>query len=80
MGGMANVTEGQTPKQPKRSSLMTKLVVAVPVIVAVVALAMSNAFASEMMTEDEMDMGGAVEAKWDYVEEEQSVDMDSDDN
>lgn len=57
-------------------AFITGLVLAVPVVIAVLALTMSSMFASEMMTEDEMDMEGRVEAKWDYVGEEDSVDME----
>lgn len=70
---MADVTEPR--KRNPFASALTKIVVALPIVVAVIALAMSSAFAEEMMTEEEMDMGGAVEAKWDYVDEENSVDM-----
>lgn len=59
-------------------AFITGVVLAVPVIIAVAALTMSSVFAGEMMTDDEMDREGRVEAKWDYVDEENSVDMESD--
>ena len=49
---------------------------AVPIVIAVIALTMSNVFASEMMTEEEMDMEGQVEATWDYEGEAVSGDME----
>ena len=58
------------------SSLFTRFVVAIPIVIAVLALMMSNAFASEMMTEEELDMEGQVEATWDYEDEALSVDME----
>ena len=58
------------------SSLFTRFVVAIPIVIAALALMMSNAFASEMMTEEELDMEGQVEATWDYEDEALSVDME----
>ena len=59
------------------SSRFTQFVVAIPIVIAVFALMMSNAFASEMMSEEELDMEGQVEATWDYEDQELSVDMET---
>ena len=66
----------ERPAASKASSLFTRFVVAIPIVIAVLALMMSSAFASEMMTEEELDMEGQVEATWDYEGEALSVDME----
>ena len=60
-----------------RTSRFTQFVVAIPIVVAVIALMMSSAFASDMMNEEELDMEGQVEATWDYEDEDLSVDMET---
>lgn len=77
---MTNDTQLSRPAKEEAtnspSSRFTRFVVAIPIVIAVIALMMSSAFASEMMTEEEMDMEGQVEATWDYEGEERSVDME----
>ena len=68
--------EEVVPKAPT-SSRFTQFVVAIPIVIAVAALMMSSAFASEMMSEEELDMEGQVEATWDYEDQELSVDMET---
>ena len=73
------LTEVETESQDQGtslSSIVTRFVVAVPIVIAVIALTMSNVFASEMMTEEQMDMEGQVEATWDYEGEAVSGDME----
>lgn len=75
-GDMTDGTPGESNERFTASSLTTRFVVAVPIAVAVIALTMSSVFASDMMTEEEMDIEGQVEATWDYEGEASSGDME----